>query len=144
MYVCSPFNSDWLRIKKKQLSNPYIVLSFSQESKGKGTCDGVFRKKRFFTCDQNCGIFAAIHKVRRDPDVPNRRQYSDRSIPIHNDSPLYQEEQKLIEESGLREKDRIVWISDNGPEFGEVKWIGILPDSNRRDITVGVEFVSLS
>lgn len=110
------------------------------ESKGKGTCDGVFRKKRFFTCDQNCGIFAAIHKVRRDPDVPNRRQYSDRSIPIHNDSPLYQEEQKLIEESGLREKDRIVWISDNGPEFGEVKWIGILPDSNRRDITVGVEF----
>lgn len=46
----------------------------------------------------------------------------------------------MIEESGLREKDRIVWISDNGPEFGEVKWIGILPDSNRRDITVGVEF----
>lgn len=113
-----------------------------QESKGKGTCDGVFRKKRFFTCEPNCGFFAAIHKVRRDQDVPYRGQYSDRSIPIHNDSPLYHQERKLIEESGLKEKDRIVWISDNGPEFGEVKWIGILPDSNRRDITVGVEFVS--
>ncbi|XP_078337442.1 ubiquitin carboxyl-terminal hydrolase CYLD-like isoform X3 [Crassostrea virginica] len=110
------------------------------ESKGKGTCDGVFRKKRFFTCEPNCGFFAAIHKVRRDQDVPYRGQYSDRSIPIHNDSPLYHQERKLIEESGLKEKDRIVWISDNGPEFGEVKWIGILPDSNRRDITVGVEF----
>ncbi|XP_062592565.1 ubiquitin carboxyl-terminal hydrolase CYLD-like [Saccostrea cucullata] len=110
------------------------------ESKGKGTCDGVFRKKRFFTCEQNCGIFAAIHKVRRDQDAPYQRRYTDRSIPIHEETPMYREERELIENSNLKEKDRIVWISDNGPEFGEVKWVGILPDSNRRDITVGVEF----
>ncbi|XP_052712586.1 uncharacterized protein LOC128186748 [Crassostrea angulata] len=97
------------------------------ESKGKGTCDGMIRDRRFFTCEKNCGIFATIRDIRRD-------QYADRS------DRLYQEEQKQIRESGLKEKDRIVWISDNGPEFGEVKWIGILPDSNRMDITVGVEF----
>lgn len=91
----------------------------------------MIRDRRFFTCEKNCGIFATIRDIRRD-------QYADRS------DRLYQEEQKQIRESGLKEKDRIVWISDNGPEFGEVKWIGILPDSNRRDITVGVEFVSLS
>lgn len=89
----------------------------------------MLRERRFFTCEQKCGIFATIREVRRDQDADR----SDR---------LYQEEQKLIEESGLKEKDRIVWISDNGPEFGEVKWIGILPDSNRREITVGVEFVN--
>ncbi|XP_048762223.2 ubiquitin carboxyl-terminal hydrolase CYLD-like [Ostrea edulis] len=110
------------------------------ESKGKGTCDGVFRKKRFFTCEQNSAIFAAIHKVRKDQDSVYRRQYPDRSIPIHDDLPLYREEREVIENSNLKEKDRIVWISDNGPEFGEVKWVGILPDSNRRDVTVGVEF----
>lgn len=88
----------------------------------------MIRDRRFFTCEKNCGIFATIRDIRRD-------QYADRS------DRLYQEEQKQIRESGLKEKDRIVWISDNGPEFGEVKWIGILPDSNRMDITVGVEFV---
>lgn len=88
----------------------------------------MIRDRQFFTCEQNCGIFATIREVRRD-------QYADRS------DQLYQEEQKLFEESGLKEKDRIVLISDNGPEFGEVKWIGILPGSNRMEITVGVEFV---
>jgi hypothetical protein len=47
-----------------------------------------------------------------------------------------------IAECGLKSSDRIVWLSDNGPEFGEVKWVGVLPDSRRNDITVGVEFVS--
>ena len=88
----------------------------------------MIRDRRFFTCEKNCGIFATIRDIRRD-------QYADRS------DRLYQEEQKQIRESGLKEKDRIVWISDNGPEFGEVKWIGILPDSKRMEITVGVEFV---
>jgi hypothetical protein len=44
-----------------------------------------------------------------------------------------------IAECGLKSSDRIVWLSDNGPEFGEVKWVGVLPDSRRNDITVGVE-----
>lgn len=35
--------------------------------------------------------------------------------------------------------DRIVWISDNGPEYGNVKWLGKLPDLSN-DWMAGVEF----
>lgn len=39
--------------------------------------------------------------------------------------------------------DRVVWISDSGPEYGEVKWLGKLLDVGT-EWMVGVEFVSLS
>ena len=39
--------------------------------------------------------------------------------------------------------DRIVWLSDGGPEFGFVRWVGHMPGS-RDDYIAGVEFVSLS
>ena len=35
--------------------------------------------------------------------------------------------------------ERIVWMADNGPEFGTVRWIGVLEDVSE-DWTVGVEF----
>ena len=37
--------------------------------------------------------------------------------------------------------DRVVWLSDGGPEFGFVRWVGHNPDS-RDDYIAGVEFVS--
>ena len=37
--------------------------------------------------------------------------------------------------------DRIVWLSDSGPEFGFVRWVGHIPGS-RDDYIAGVEFVS--
>jgi len=39
--------------------------------------------------------------------------------------------------------ERVVWISDTGPELGTVRWIGILPDSRIMEYTIGVEFVSI-
>lgn len=36
-------------------------------------------------------------------------------------------------------KDRVVWLSDNGPEFGYVKWLGQLPDVGN-DWMAGVDF----
>lgn len=35
--------------------------------------------------------------------------------------------------------ERIVWISDNGPEYGNVRWLGKLPDLGK-EWMVGVEF----
>lgn len=35
--------------------------------------------------------------------------------------------------------DRVVWLSDNGPEFGQVKWLGLLPDVGT-DWMAGVDF----
>lgn len=40
----------------------------------------------------------------------------------------------------LRLGEKIVWISDNGPEFGVVKWLGRLPDVDEECWMAGVEF----
>ena len=37
--------------------------------------------------------------------------------------------------------DRVVWLSDDGPEYGFVRWVGHNPDS-KDDYIAGVEFVS--
>ena len=42
----------------------------------------------------------------------------------------------------LRIGHRVMWPSDNGNEYGTVRWIGKLPDDSTEEITVGVEFVS--
>ena len=39
----------------------------------------------------------------------------------------------------LKVDDNVVWLSDNGPEYGIVKWIGKLPDVST-DWMVGVDF----
>jgi hypothetical protein len=40
----------------------------------------------------------------------------------------------------LKIRDRIVWLSDYGPEYGIVKWIGHLPEAT--ELVAGIEFVS--
>ena len=40
--------------------------------------------------------------------------------------------------------DRIVWLSDDGPEYGVVKWIGVLPDADVQEVVAGIEFVSFT
>ena len=42
----------------------------------------------------------------------------------------------------LKVEDRVVWLSDYGPEYGIVKWIGHLPESETADLVAGIEFVS--
>ncbi|XP_054164962.1 ubiquitin carboxyl-terminal hydrolase CYLD-like [Oppia nitens] len=37
--------------------------------------------------------------------------------------------------------DKVVWISDNGPEYGVVKWLGKLPDVGN-DWMAGVDFIN--
>ena len=46
---------------------------------------------------------------------------------------------KKEQEPLLKVQDRIVWLSDYGPEYGVVRWIGCLPDT---DLVAGIEFVS--
>lgn len=43
----------------------------------------------------------------------------------------------------LKVGDRVVWISDSGPEFGIVRWLGHLPGYTSDDWIAGVEFVSI-
>ncbi|CAB3374126.1 Hypothetical predicted protein [Cloeon dipterum] len=41
--------------------------------------------------------------------------------------------------SPLKLGDRVVWLSDNGPEFGTVRWLGVLPGASSHTMA-GVEF----
>lgn len=52
-------------------------------------------------------------------------------------------DQSSLPRPPLENGERIVWISDTGPELGTVRWIGILPDSRIMEYTIGVEFVSI-
>jgi len=53
-------------------------------------------------------------------------------------------DEPLIRECQLTVGEKIVWMSDQGSEFGDVMWIGFLPDHvgprTRDKLTVGVEF----
>lgn len=89
--------------------------------------DGSFREKRYFKCEQDSALFVGLHRIRKCKESP-------KGPPASASHP---------ERCGLELNDRIVWMSDQGPEHGVVKWIGLLPDSRSADdITVGVEFVS--
>ena len=41
----------------------------------------------------------------------------------------------------LQISDKVVWLSDNGPEYGIVKWLGKLPDVGN-DWMAGVDFIN--
>ncbi|XP_052817138.1 ubiquitin carboxyl-terminal hydrolase CYLD-like [Mya arenaria] len=99
--------------------------------RGRGTSDGVFRKQRFFQCRPESAIFVGLHRIRKHMGTP----------PKPPPSPTPGGAQFSSNVLGLQIGDRIVWMSDLGPEYGSVKWIGLLPDSRSDDdITVGVEF----
>jgi len=104
-----------------------------QNDPGRGTSDGVFRKQRFFTCRPESAIFVGLHRIRKHQgQVPTQEATS------------HPNGAQPSQDTGLRIGDRVVWMSDDGPEYGTVKWIGLLPDAKSdTDFTVGVEFVSI-
>ncbi|KAL5022293.1 hypothetical protein ScPMuIL_001448 [Solemya velum] len=103
--------------------------------RGSGTSDGVFRKVRYFTTHENNAVFVGINKLHRDKTM---RPYGEEASASAACAPS-----QVTDTASPRLKlgERIVWISDIGPECGVVKWIGKLPHAqNPEDITVGVEF----
>ncbi|XP_052230210.1 ubiquitin carboxyl-terminal hydrolase CYLD-like isoform X2 [Dreissena polymorpha] len=97
---------------------------------GKGISDGVFRKQRYFTCAPNCAAFVALHRIRK----------CSKPLPTEEAVELVGAT-NFTNKWNLKIKDRVVWYSDDGPEYGTVKWIGLLPDTrSNEDVTVGVEF----
>ena len=113
-------------------------LSF-QDGQRLGTSDGIYRKHRYFKCEQETGIFVPLHRIRKT----NKQHHPSRKPKADSITGPYMHYGDY-HFSGLKIGTRVVWMSDNGPERGEVKWIGILPDSRKvDDYTVGVEFVSI-
>lgn len=86
----------------------------------------MYRQQKFFSCPPDSALFVGLHRVRKCKDPP-------KGVP----------ENPFEKSFGLKINDRVVWMSDSGPEHGVVKWIGLLPDcKSESDVTVGVEFVS--
>jgi hypothetical protein len=83
---------------------------------------------RFFAEDQH----DRTATVSKDPDSRSGREAGAKgeacATPTRNDGPQ------------VMTGDRIVWISDQGPEYGVVRWIGHIPGDD--DLLAGVEFVS--
>ena len=132
----------------------------------------MFKGKQFFHCDDDGGVYVAINKVllahdngsesSADDPLPSHalasqmaRQTSRTSSPMSGESTEAYSVGRTatlgaadpaidLPQPPLDIGERVVWISDAGPELGSVKWIGILPDCRIKEYTIGVEFVSAS
>ncbi|KAH8019811.1 hypothetical protein HPB51_022545 [Rhipicephalus microplus] len=75
------------------------------------------------------------------PRLPSKKKLS---VGITRCDPAPWHQDKLrdfcdSESAPLRINDRVVWVSDHGPEYGTVRWLGHLHDTSE-DLMVGVEF----
>lgn len=103
-----------------------------------GDTDGTGSGKRYFHCQPGHGVFVNVSSLRlraRSPymstdGLPNsNHNVSGYDVPLVNGKPP------------LKVGDRIVWISDSGPEFGYVRWLDQLDDVPGPDKWMaGVEF----
>lgn len=117
-----------------------------QELVGRGSTDGIFRRQRFFETEEDSGMFVAINRIRACDDP---RQFLDYE-PVYTPEPdtLLSDPRTLQQKEDVNQPplvlgDRVVWMSDYGPEHGVVRWVGFLHDTREREWTVGVEFVSI-
>jgi hypothetical protein len=118
------------------LNGHMFGIELSPEHEGKGTSNGTFKKKTFFECKEDCAVFVNVTKVEQPTPIGRYSSDSRQKLNYVNES--------MPKNCPLKLDDRIVWMSDGGPEHGTVRWIGVLPDSDQpRDpsqLTVGVEF----
>lgn len=108
---------------------------------GKGSSNGVFRRKKYFSCEEDCGLFVNIYRIRLVKERGLRTEQA--QSPEEFGYEEHGTSLKLSMQYGeypLRIGERVVWMSDDGPEFGTVKWIGHLPDTRTSEATVGLEF----
>jgi len=107
------------------------------EHEGKGASNGTFKNKVYFQCKEDCGVFATVLKLKpaKETSVGHFLADSDKKSLLNP---------PLTTSCPLAINDRIVWMSDGGPEHGTVRWIGHLPDAlpprDPSHLTVGVEF----
>ena len=116
-----------------------------QELVGRGSTDGTFRRQRFFETVEESGVFVAINRVRACDDPRQFLDYEPVYTPepdmlLNDPRPL---QQKDLDQPPLSVGERVVWMSDYGPEHAVVRWVGFLHDTREREWTVGVEFVSI-
>ncbi|BFZ12764.1 hypothetical protein BsWGS_15803 [Bradybaena similaris] len=125
-----------LKFKGSEVPDSKGIIFGVELKEKKGTSDGLFRRKRFFTTEQDYAVFVSLNKIRKSRDGWHK---STRSRVDENGESFYQQQETVVQ-CNLRLGERVVWVSDEGPEKGTVQWIGRLPDEPGDNITVGVAF----
>ena len=123
------------------MTTKHFLVFLQQEYHGKGTSDGRFRKEQYFTSPMDSAVFININKLRWCGDASLFRESLVHS-PAGAAEPSYAGEEAEESRPPLGIGERVVWMSDSGPETGCVKWIGYLHDTRDKEWTVGVQFVS--
>ncbi|ESN99614.1 hypothetical protein HELRODRAFT_176782 [Helobdella robusta] len=116
----------------------YFGVELNSEFSGKGAHSGIYREKKFFDCAKNCAQFTTLSnlKLQRVSNSAAQCQALSGSLNVSISS---FPSNSLIDNSQLSLGDRIIWYNDNDDgEFGNVRWIGELPDHNGS--FAGVEF----
>ncbi|GFO20651.1 ubiquitin carboxyl-terminal hydrolase cyld-like [Plakobranchus ocellatus] len=112
------------------------ILFGIELEEGVGNSDGKYKGVDYFKTKLDHAVFVALHKVRRNKAG---WQAKTRMRAGAEGEELYQAA-NMSGKTPLSVGERIVWMSDEGPEKGVVKWIGCLPGDISSNITVGVEF----
>uniref|UniRef100_A0A131YT81 ubiquitinyl hydrolase 1 n=1 Tax=Rhipicephalus appendiculatus TaxID=34631 RepID=A0A131YT81_RHIAP len=106
-----------------------------------GTNDPIKRKQCFSIQDLRLLEGREIYHGHNSvvPRLPSKKKLSS-GITRCDPAPWHPERHFCESESApLRINDRVVWVSDHGPEYGTVRWLGHLHDTSE-DLMVGVEF----
>ena len=127
----------------------HFGIEVDPEFEGKGTSDGEFRKHKYFECKEECAVFVSIDKLEelQSPlsSHTDSTYFSDQSTSSSSETLLTRRTvADMVQTCALTINDRVVWMSDDGPEYGTVRWLGVLsdaaPPTDASQLTVGVEF----
>ena len=120
----------------------YFGVELHPEHAGKGSTNGTYRRKKLFTCDEDCGLFLSLLRIRyyygrsRESGArPKERQATEGAERVNSIGQTDNASHHVLTIS-----ERVVWFSDTGPEIGTVRWQGKLPNSSDNKFIVGVEF----
>jgi len=138
-----------------------------EQYRGCGTTDGTFHNKRYFVCDDKCGLFVALDKLAMDREgnileKPPRGGQSyakaishgsgwsysqDGGPPADNTRSRSQVLQRPVvqdnQDSRFKNGDRVVAFDKKGHRIhGTVRWAGKNETSRNYKFIVGIETVS--
>ncbi|XP_071477141.1 uncharacterized protein, partial [Diadema antillarum] len=99
-----------------------------EECRGYGTTDGVFRHQRLFHCDQDCGVFVKMNRLRQryNPPKPEKREAPPSPAGIY----IGQRVSIFIEEQDQRQGEVIYY---GKPKTANEEYVGIHLDSTCKE-----------
>lgn len=111
-----------------------LLVSLSQEYRGAGTTDGTFRNHLFFACQQDCGVFVPITRIKKRYQEYNinKRHYIRTSDVVEVDSALGLDDIYAVNQ-------RVRLFTDEGEKEGHVLYCGFPPGAKTE--YVGIEIV---